>query len=411
MFRGTVTANQPPPAPPPWHRELLSVGVTGTNGKTTTTTFIAEALSRVSAPVARVTTLGFFVGTEPLALPPGYPAFVETMRRTRELGGRFAAVEMTSQALASGFIRAWPCRIGVFTNLTRDHLDEHDSLEHYLASKAQLFAALPADGGAVLNAADPAAELLAEVIDSGVMRLSYAVSSRGSSATGVDIACTSVEVSFQGTSIQAVTRGTLLGEHRIGCRIRGIGDVYAENALAAYGAARLAGVPHDACIQAISAAEIPAGRFELVAERPHVVVDYAHTPDALARTVRTARELCSGRLSVVFGAGGNRDREKRPLMGAAAALADRIVLTSDNPRDEDPESIIAQIAAGIPKGPAVDLELDRRRAIESAIRDAAPQDLILIAGKGHETEQIVGDERRHFSDHELARAAHAGRRS
>jgi UDP-N-acetylmuramoyl-L-alanyl-D-glutamate--2,6-diaminopimelate ligase len=406
----TNKSEQPPP-PPPWHGDLLSVGVTGTNGKTTTTTYIAEALSRVCSPVARVTTLGFWVGAERVALPPGYETFVETMRRTHALGGRFAAVEMTSYALARGFIRAWPCQIGVFTNATRDHLDSHGSPEHYLASKAQLFALLPAGGGAVLNAADPASELLVEVIPPGVRRLRYALSTRGPSDPDVELFSSAAEVSFSGTAIHATTRGALLGEHHIECRTRAIGEVYAENALAAYAAARLSGVPHELSLQAIAETAVPPGRFEVVAERPWVVVDYAHTPDALTRALRTARQLSPSRVSLVFGAGGNRDREKRPLMGSAAAGADRIVLTSDNPRDEDPRTIVAAIRSGIPSGPAIAIEeeLDRARAIEHAIHSADSDELILIAGKGHETEQIVAGERLGFSDADVARAAHRRR--
>jgi UDP-N-acetylmuramoyl-L-alanyl-D-glutamate--2,6-diaminopimelate ligase len=151
------------------------------------------------------------------------------------------------------------------------------------------------------------------------------------------------------------------------------------------------------------------GRFERVAEAPAVVVDYAHTPDALARTLGTARALCPGRLVLVFGAGGGRDRDKRPQMGAASALADRVVLTSDNPRDEDPAAIAAAVRAGIPGGVDVTRELDRARAIRLAVAEASEDDLVLVTGKGHETEQLARGERRHFSDSEAARAAHRER--
>jgi UDP-N-acetylmuramoyl-L-alanyl-D-glutamate--2,6-diaminopimelate ligase len=191
-------------------------------------------------------------------------------------------------------------------------------------------------------------------------------------------------------------------------RVRAIGEVYAENALAALLGAVAAGVPPAEAAAAIAASPPPAGRFQVVHEKPYVVVDYAHSPDALARTVAIARGLADrdgARLTVVFGAGGKRDKAKRAPMGEAARPADLVVLTTDNPRDEDPGVIAAAIAEGLAGHPAVRTELDRRRAIESAIADAKANDVVLVAGKGHEVEQIVGAETRRFSDVEVARAA------
>lgn len=396
---------------------IFSVGITGTNGKTTTTAWVAAALralarSAGAGPVARATTVGFFLDDEEVAVEKTYAGFVDAMRTCAERGGTHAAIELTSEALAKGFARAWPCQVGVFTNLTHDHLDAHGSAEHYLASKAQLFVTLPPGGTAVLNAADDVLDLLREVIPPGVAVRSYAVPSRGKVRGEPDLVATDVAVSWSGTRITCRARDAAAGLPRSLC-VRAIGEVYAENALAALLGAVAAGVPPEMAAAALEAAPPPPGRFEVVHERPYVVVDYAHGPDALARTVQTARKLSNaalGALTVVFGAGGARDREKRAPMGEAARLADRVVLTSDNPRDEDPAAIARAIEEGLRGHASVRTELDRKQAITSAIAEAAEHDVVLIAGKGHETEQIVGTETRRFSDVEVARDALAGRR-
>jgi UDP-N-acetylmuramoyl-L-alanyl-D-glutamate--2,6-diaminopimelate ligase len=392
------------PPPPPWHGELATVGVTGTNGKTTTTTLVAAALGRVSAPIPRVTTLGFYVGDEKLELEGSYAAFIETLRLGRKRGARHAAIELSSEALGLGFFHAWPCRVGVFTNLTRDHLDRHGSPEHYLASKAQLFVHLPAGGAAILNGCDPASLLLAEVVPKGVRVLYYGVRSRGKPLVPLDLEASRVELSWKGT--HAELRGSpALGRVPAVLQVGAIGDVFAENALAALCASIALGVPADAAASAIAAATPPAGRFEVVRHDPHVVVDYAHTPDALERTLAAARRLCPGTLSVVFGAGGERDQPKRPMMGAAARAADRIFLTSDNPRAEDPAEIARAIGAGLGEHTGTEIVLDRREAITTAVRRARPGDVVVIAGRGHETEQHTGGERRLLSDAQVAREA------
>lgn len=381
------------PAPPPWHRSLTTVGVTGTNGKTSTTTFVAAALSDGEAPVVRVTTVGAFVGDDELDVPRTLGGFLEAMRIGLERGARFAAIELTSEALARGFAHAWPCRVGVFTNLTRDHLDAHGSAEHYLASKAQLFMALPPGGTAVLNAADPASALLAEVLPEGVERWSYAAPTRGEG--DADLRVTSVRTTWAGT------RAQLAGE-LAELSVRAIGPHYVENALGALGAARALGVPLEIAASRVAAAAPPPGRFEVFGAGPRVVVDYAHTPDALARTIAAARELGVGAVVAVFGAGGERDQAKRPMMGAAAMAADRVVLTSDNPRGEDPAQIAEALRGGLLEHPAVTTVLDRRRALETALEEAGPDDVIVLAGKGHERSQEVAGEMRVLDDRDLA---------
>jgi UDP-N-acetylmuramoyl-L-alanyl-D-glutamate--2,6-diaminopimelate ligase len=385
------------------------VGVTGTNGKTTTTSWIAHALRRMGTPVGRVTTLGFFIDDEPIGVAPTYDGFLQGMSRLHERGGRFAALELTSESLSAGFARAWPCDVGVFTNLTHDHLDAHGTAEHYLASKAQLFVALREGGTAVFNASDPVSELLREVTPPSVRVRSYAVPARGASCMTPDVTASSVSIAWTGTRIDCAWRDGADGVGARAIRVRAIGEVFAENALAAMLGAVAAGVSAEDAAAALASAPVPSGRFERIHERPWVIVDYAHGPDALARTVSTARALSHGRLFVVFGAGGDRDRSKRAPMGEAARPADVVVLTADNPRGEDPAAIARAIAVGLEGHADVRVELDRRAAIELALGEAARDDVVLIAGKGHETGQTVGAEVRPFSDVEVARDALAKR--
>ena len=391
---------------PEWRHRLTTVGVTGTNGKTSTTRWTAACLGQLSRPVAQVTTLGSFLDDEPVHAAPDLNGFLSTMRAGLDRGGRFAAIELTSEALARGFSRTWPCTIGVFTNLTHDHLDAHGTPEHYLASKAQLFVNLPGGGTAVLNAADPASELIAEVVPRGVRTVWYAVPSRGHTRRTVDVFASSVRPTWEGTHIIIEARGDLRDAPNE-LLIPAIGEVFAENALAALAAAMVAGVSAVDAARALTHAVPPTGRFQVLRHDrgPRVVIDYAHTPDALARTVATARSLCDGALWVVFGAGGDRDRRKRGPMGAAASKANHVVLTSDNPRSEAPEQIAAQIRVGLGSHEDVRVILDRRAAIRCAILDAAVRDVVLIAGKGHETGQTIGMSVLPFDDAEEARAA------
>jgi UDP-N-acetylmuramoyl-L-alanyl-D-glutamate--2,6-diaminopimelate ligase len=394
---------RPPPAAPPWAESLFTVGVTGTNGKTSTTAMIAALLGELARPVARVTTVGSFLDEERLEVPAHYAGFLETMQRCLNSGGRYAAVEFTSEALALGFAKAWPCRSAVFTNLSLDHSDAHGTPEHYLASKAQLFMALPKGASAVLNARDSAAQLLTEVLAPGVDVLRYGVPARGEAWGPADLSAHSVRVSLQGSQFE-LERSPRFPDLPESLGIRAIGEIFVENALAALLAALSAGVPMAAATAALGRVAPPPGRFQLIRERPSVVVDYAHTPDALSRTLATARSLCEGRLSVVFGAGGQRDASKRPLLGAAARSADRVWLTSDNPRHEDPQVIMAQIATGLVGHAHVVHDVDRKRAIERAVSSAAADDLILIAGKGHEQNQQARGLEMPFSDEAIVRA-------
>ena len=370
------------PDPPAWAREIFTVGVTGTNGKTTTTTFVARALASDGRPVAWITSLGAFIGERRVEVAASYDGFVDLMRQAREAGTTRAAIELTSEALAAGFARAWPCSVAVLTSFDRDHLDAHGSAEHYLASKAQLFVALPPGGTAVLNARARASDLVAEVVPAHARTVHFSLDD-----------ATAVTPTWSGTRFELSGR-----KHSI----RALGAPFVEDSLAALSAAVASGVDAERAALAIAECAPPPGRFELVAERPWVVVDYAHTPAAVAATLATARQLCGGRLCIVLGAGGDRDPGKRAPMGAAARAADRVIVTRDNPRSEDPRTIADQILAGLGAHPGVSVELDRERAITVAIRSAAPDDVVVLAGRGHESEPL--------SDAEIARRAHPGGR-
>jgi len=391
------------PPPPAWAASLPTVGVTGTNGKTTTTAWIAAALrAGTGAPVVRATTVGVYVDDDELDVPPTYEGFLAAMRIGLDRGAKSAAIELTSEALALGFATAWPLCVGVFTNLTHDHLDAHKTPEHYLASKAQLFVHLPAGATAILNGCDPASSLIAEILPRGVRALHFGAPDRGEPIAPIDLEATGADVTWSGTRL-TLRASPSIGPVPASMSLRAIGEVYAENALAALAAAIAFGVPSELAARAIEAAPAPPGRFEIVSKTPYFIVDFAHSPDSLERTVKTARRLCTGKLTVVLGAGGNRDRGKRAPMGAAARVADRVIVTTDNPRNEAPADIARAIREGLGEHPAAFTILDRAAAIAEATRDAAPDDVVLVAGRGHETEQIFADGPRPFSDVEALR--------
>jgi UDP-N-acetylmuramoyl-L-alanyl-D-glutamate--2,6-diaminopimelate ligase len=400
-----IPGRTPFPLPPTWVNDLIHVGVTGTNGKTSTTRFVAAALGTLARPVASISTVGSFLDDEPVVTRRSYKGMLATLKDAQQRGGKYAALEVTSEILSLGFAKRWPFRVGVFTNLTHDHLDAHGSPEHYFASKAQLFHSLPAEGGcAVINGCDDVAELLCDVTPRGVRCLAYGVPSRGTARISLDAAASDVSLGFDGTRSR-ITLGAALGGGELELTTRAIGHIFAENALAAFVAALALGAPPSGAAAAIAAAAPPPGRFEVIHRHPDIVVDYAHTPDALARTIDTARALTRGKITVVFGAGGNRDRAKRPWMGAACANADRVILTNDNPRSEDPESIASAIREAVPRHVLVSMDLDRGRAINQAVRDAGVNDMVLITGKGHESTQELGARLLHFSDRETALGA------
>lgn len=411
MSPGRSGPAKPFPPAPAWVKGLEHVGVTGTNGKTSTTRFASAALGSLVRPVASFTTLGAFLDEEPLEVTQSYRGMLDGVRSALDRHGRYAVLEVTSEVLSRGFAQRWPFRAAVFTNLTHDHLDAHGSPEHYFASKAQLFNALPREGGiAVVNGCDEVTELLLEVTPPSARRLAYGVASRGMATQPLDASAGPIGLTLEGTRAPIALAATL-GGGSIELRTRAIGSIFLENALAAWLVAVALGADGAAAAAALARAAPPRGRFEVVAREPTTVVDYAHTPDALRRTLDTARALGKARVVAVFGAGGNRDAAKRPAMGAAAGAADRVIVTSDNPRDEDPARIAAAIAEAVPKSCDVTVDLDRARSIRTAVLDAGPDDIVVIAGKGHELTQTIGAEARSFSDVTVAQAAAAERQA
>jgi UDP-N-acetylmuramoyl-L-alanyl-D-glutamate--2,6-diaminopimelate ligase len=391
-----------PPPPPTWHRELTSHGVTGTNGKTSTVGLLAAALGVLARPVASTTTLGSFLDDEELAAPRTHEGLLMALAEGLRRGGKHAVLEMTSEALALGYAKAWPCQGAVFTNLSHDHLDAHQSPEHYLASKAQLFMSLPPDGYAVLNGCDAASTLLAEVLPAGVRKLYYGTLSRGAPQVELDLEAVDVTLGPRGST--ATLRSKLVGApERLA--LRAIGHEHVENALAALCAAIMAGVEPRAAAAAIEQAAPRPGRFEVHGTGPFVVVDFAHSPDALMRTLGTARALCRGELWLVFGAGGKRDKGKRVAMGQAASRADHVLVTTDNCRDEDPRDICQALMAGLVGHAHALVELDRERAIREAVAAAEAEDVIVIAGRGPERELDLGFRRITLVDAEVAEQA------
>jgi UDP-N-acetylmuramoyl-L-alanyl-D-glutamate--2,6-diaminopimelate ligase len=376
--------------------------VTGTNGKTSTTWMIGAVLEGLGPPVALTSTVGSYLGTRRLDVPMTFDGLVDTLRAGIDAGGRYTVLELTSLVLGVGFAKAWPCEIGVFTNLSEDHLDMHGSFEAYLAAKAQLFVHLLPGGTAVLNADDPCSALLAEVLPPGVSVVTYGLDSERAEggAPAPDLRARDIRCAISGTTFSFEAPQFGVASRRMTIPL--VGEVFVHNALASIAVGLIAGVSIESAERALTSFTPPAGRFEVLSHEPGVVVDYAHTPDALTRTLTAARGVCSGRLWLVFGAGGTRQRDKRSRMGEAARLADHVIVTTDNPRDEDPAMIAAEVEAGLTGHPHVTRLLDRAEAIEHAILGAEADDIVLIAGKGHEEGQEVRGRILPFSDKQVA---------
>lgn len=383
------------PTQPPFAgaERFFTIGTTGTNGKTSTTWMHAAILRAAGHRVLVINTLGYYLDTEPITdLPRTLAGYYDAFRRAGALGIRHAAVEVTSKALAEGYAKRWRFDLGVFTNLSPDHFSTHGSWEHYLASKAQLLIHLGPGSTGVLNAADEHAVLVGQAMPADLHRRWFHAPSRGPALVPADLAAASIEVSAVGTEI---TLAPSEFAERLGptLRVRMVGEVFAENALAAALACDAAGVPADAIVRGLAECTAVPGRFEVLHADPVVAVDYAHSPDALVRTCESARRLASGRVIVVFGAGGSSTPGKREPMGeAVGARADLAIVTNDNPRDEPPQQIADALVRGAERAgrAQVRVELDRARAIELAITSARSGDVVVIAGKGHEQGQIIG---------------------
>jgi UDP-N-acetylmuramoyl-L-alanyl-D-glutamate--2,6-diaminopimelate ligase len=370
---------------------LRTIAVTGTNGKTTTVNILRALLDLPAVPAASIGTLGVLVGMEGRPIPGGLglttPGPDELQRVLRELvdaGVQSVAMEVSSHALDQHRIYGIAFDAAVFTNFTRDHLDYHGTMEEYFAAKARLVGYIKGSGAAVVNADQRewdslpvAPRVLTYGLNNGDVRAD--------------------DISFDATGSNWTLRS---GDESEQVRLPLVGDFNVINSLAAVAAALAVGIPLRALAHSLAIIPQIPGRLELIAHSPPIIRDYAHTPDALVRSLAAIRPFVTGKIILVFGAGGDRDPGKRPLMGAAAeAGADRVIVTSDNPRTEDPEAIIDEIERGM-QSPHERLS-DRRRAIARAIEIASPGDTILLAGKGHETYQVVGTEKRPFDERQV----------
>jgi UDP-N-acetylmuramoyl-L-alanyl-D-glutamate--2,6-diaminopimelate ligase len=389
-------------------RELNLVGITGTNGKTTTAYLVASIPEEAGEPVAMTGTVEYRLGKQRFKADRTTPESTDMQRLLRqavELGCRTAVMECSSQAMDFHRCDELEYAVAVFTNLTRDHLDYHKTMENYWYAKQRLF-----DGRlgtrpkiSVINADDPyGVELAAKLEKDGLHVVRYAVNA------DADVTARDAEFSLSGMTFKLSTPAGVRDFHS-----PLVGPPHIYNTLAAVASGMALGYSLDVVMSALGKCTGAPGRFERVTHSGDfsVVVDYAHTDDALLNVLKTAREVVQGKIITVFGCGGDRDRSKRAPMGEAAGiLSDVVILTSDNPRTEDPEQILCDAEEGIRKtGKPYRKIAERTEAINQAIAEARTGDLVLIAGKGHEDYQIIGRETFHFDDKEVARAALAQR--
>ena len=380
-------------------RDLALVGITGTNGKTTTAWLVERALAGVGANPARLGTVGFaFAGqsADSALTTPEADDISRLAARARDAAGTHFVMEVSSIALTLDRVRALHFKVAAFTNLTQDHLDFHASMAEYAETKALLFTAL-APEASVLNVDDPFGAQLVPRAHGRVIRVSK--------RAGADVYPQQVTVDAKGI------RGTIATPSaEVSLDSRLVGQHNLDNLLLALGVLEALGVDLGLAAQALGAAPQVPGRLERCDEAGDdilVLVDYAHTPDALERVLDAVRSMTTGRVRCVFGCGGDRDPQKRPKMGrAVGSRADYAFVTNDNPRSEEPQVIAAAIETGLAQtSGAYEVELDRARAIERAVLSAGSGDVVLIAGKGHEAYQIVGSERHEFDDRVEARRA------
>jgi UDP-N-acetylmuramoyl-L-alanyl-D-glutamate--2,6-diaminopimelate ligase len=386
-------------------KAMRLIGITGTNGKTTTAYLLESILGAAGRRAGVIGTINYRFAGEILDAPVTTPESLDLMqilRRMADRGVTDVVMEVSSHSLDQGRVRDCPFQAAVFTNLSQDHLDYHGTMGAYFEAKARMFRPDPEGGTrgpihAVINADDPRGRDLIDGTTAQVV--TYGLSD--------DCAIRAKEIRIDrfGLKAQLITPA---GEKEIASSLVGAHDIY--NIMAAAGVAWALGIDLGVICSGIRQLKGVPGRLEMVHNRRGlaIVVDYAHTPDALLKALQAVRLLTTGRVITVFGCGGDRDRGKRREMGRIAALgSDRVIITSDNPRTEDPAAIAAQIEAGVlESGIATYLmDLDRKQAIRRAIRMADPNDLVLIAGKGHETYQIIGTQKRPFDDRVVAAEA------
>jgi UDP-N-acetylmuramoyl-L-alanyl-D-glutamate--2,6-diaminopimelate ligase len=403
-----------------WYGEpsetLQVIGITGTNGKTSCSQWIANALSAAGQPCAIVGTLGSGLPGKLVATgftTPNAPQLQRSLAELRDAGARAVSMEVSSHALHQGRINGTAFDIAVFTNLSQDHLDYHGTLAAYEASKAILFN-WPGLSHVVINHDDAAGRRLLKQVRGRVPAIAYGL--------GLSAGKTKGEKHLSASAIRATPQGTAFTLHSdwgsAEVEVATLGEFNVSNLLAVLGTLLAAGLPFDAALARLTVLAPVEGRMQRVGGRaqlgePLVVIDYAHTPDALEKTLTALCPVAAqrgGQLICVFGCGGDRDATKRPLMGEIAErLADQVVLTSDNPRSESAAAIIDQIAAGMREPAQARRVEDRAIAILQAIRAARQDDVIVLAGKGHESTQEIAGKKRPFSDHDHALLALAAR--
>lgn len=380
---------------------MAAIGVTGTNGKTTVTYFIHALLEKAMIKAGLIGTIKVNDGSgmrDATHTTPGALEMQRTLQTMKENGCRAVVMETSSHGLEQGRCAGIPFRVGVFLNLTQDHLDYHGTMENYLEAKKVLFRQMIEDGGegvAVINQDDAAGEKLLSELRGKLKVLSFGFSA------GADLRASEVRHSPRGQVFTLDYKG-----RSYLVRLPVVGRFNVLNALAALGAGVSLGLAIRDLVKSLETMRQTPGRMELVGgDRISVFVDYAHTPDAVEKACETLRALQPNRLITVLGCGGNRDRTKRPLMAAAAAKQSHyVIVTSDNPRFEEPAAIIEEVLPGLGTLPHAVIE-DRREAIEQAIDQAKPGDFVLIAGKGHETYQEIKGQRFPFDDRDVARQA------
>ena len=373
-------------------------GITGTNGKTTTSRLLAQLLRRQFGSCGVIGTLGVTLGDEvsdAINTTPDAVSLQRILAEWHELGVAHAALEVSSHSLEQGRVNGLSFNTAIFTNLSHDHLDYHGDMASYGLAKSRLFRDSQLET-AIINADDPYSEALQEVLAPEVELLTFSVQGTPSlvAASNVSFHDTGLEAEITTPWGKGVLRSPLAGDFNL------------SNLLAALAAACSAGLPLQTVLDCSLELQGAPGRMEYVPNTAglQIVIDYAHTPDALQQALYALRMHTRGSLICVFGCGGDRDADKRPLMGqVATAAADRVIVTSDNPRSESPQKIIADIEAGCSHG--VEREVDRAAAIALAVATAAPEDYVLIAGKGHERYQQLGEQRLPFSDIQQVRLA------
>ncbi|MGB2696277.1 MAG: UDP-N-acetylmuramoyl-L-alanyl-D-glutamate--2,6-diaminopimelate ligase [Candidatus Zixiibacteriota bacterium] len=377
-------------------RKLKLVGITGTNGKTTTSYMIKSILEVSHQKTGLIGTINHYIGNQKIAASHTTPESLDLQRLFTDMlkeGVSSVVMEVSSHALSLERVWGTDFDVALFTNLGREHLDFHQDMESYRNAKGKLFKMLEEDGKwAVLNRDDPYWEYFFK--QAKVPKLSYSIEKNKA-----DVFPQSFSISFNGTKMMLSTPA---GEVKINIKFSGKANLY--NALASTTCGLALGIDLDVIKKGLESVPPVPGRMERIdwGQKTNVLIDYAHTPDAFLKLLNTLRELTPGKIWMVFGCGGDRDKGKRPEMGRIATdLADHVIITRDNPRTEDLDEINQQIIEGVVKKERVEIILDRKEAIRKALENAKEKDTVILAGKGHESYQIVGKRKLHFSEKEI----------